>query len=176
MAFQRSRSARRPVHWVTGTQDSSAILTGTGKSLWTTPISGASGQAAEETIVRTRGGGRILLLSAGSAGDGYQVGLGICIQTDQAIAAGAASVPGPITDLDWDGWLWHGIFFVQSATATFSDGVNAAGVSVHYVIDSKAMRKWDLGAEQVIGVTEVGEFGVATMEHHAISRMLLKSG
>ena len=95
--------------------------------------------------------------------------------SDQALAAGAASIPGPIADGDNDGWFWHRFLFIQAVTATIADGVNASCASVEYEIDSKAMRKWDVGAQSIVGVIEVTELGTASMEHNANTRMLFKT-
>ena len=178
MARQRGfqRSTRRPVTWQVGPRDASGTIAATGKTLWTGSVAEAGGEASEATIVRTRGGGRIVLKSATLAGDGFEVGLGLAVFTDQAVAAGVASMPGPLTDADWDGWMWHAIHYVQVVTGTIADGVNAASASVGYEIDSKAMRKWDRGAETIAAVTEVTELGTGSIEHNAFTRMLVKHG
>ncbi len=64
--------------------------------------------------------------------------LGMMIVSDLAIAAGAASIPGPVTDASDDGWfLWFGVS--QVSIAALGGVVNTNPQS--YVIDSKAMRK-----------------------------------
>jgi len=62
--------------------------------------------AFEETIVRTRGTMSVITDQAAAGED--QIGaLGMIRVTDRAIAAGIASIPGPMTDGDDDGWfLW----------------------------------------------------------------------
>ena len=167
-----SGGRRRPMSWVFGPLALNVAISADGKTQWTTAISSTE---AEQTIVRYRGGGAFNLLTAAAAGDGFTVGLGVAVFTIQAEVAGAASVPGPLTDTDWDGWLWHQVFVVQAITATISDGVNAMAASHQFEIDSKAMRKWDGGAEVIGGVLEVIEHGTATAEFNAHGRMLIKT-
>jgi len=110
-------------------------------------------------VVRTRG-----LLSVeltASTADQEAVGaIGFAIVSDQAEAAGAASIPGPWTDQDWDGWfLW------QPWAFTF-ESITQAGVllfSREWEIDSKAMRKFDSGNTIVVmAESEVAAVRVAT--------------
>ncbi len=174
-ARQFVRGARRPVTWAFGPSDASNVISSTSSQLWTVAVADPE-HAEEPTIVRTRGSGVLWLQTATAIGDGFEVGIGLCLVTDQAVAAGSASIPRPITNRDWDGWLWHTVEYVNAVTATIADGANAVGALVRYEIDSKAMRKWDQGAESIVGVLEATEFGTATMRHRANTRMLLKSG
>ncbi len=91
--------------------------------------------AFEETLVRTRG--VLNIESDQAAGIEEQVGaFGFIRVTDQAIAAGAASIPGPVTDGADDGWVvW--VPFTQSSSATTLGSVGMGG---SWVIDSKAQR------------------------------------
>ena len=87
--------------------------------------------AFEETVVRVRG--EISVLSDQAAVQEPQMGaLGLIRVTDRAIAAGAASIPGPITDGDDDGWfVWHP--WAQESGPVKGD-------TFQRVIDSKAQR------------------------------------
>ena len=60
-----------------------------------------------ETIVRTRGGFSIASDQAGASES--QIGaMGLMVVNDLALAAGAASIPGPVTDRNDDGWfVWE---------------------------------------------------------------------
>ena len=69
-------------------------------------------------------------------GDIHQVGVGVIIATDAAIAAGAASLPSSLTDLDAE-WVWHQ--FVPLQVQAIVTGVGEFGRTIE--IDSKAMRK-----------------------------------
>ena len=168
----QARGPRRVTEWGAGPLDAGGSLSATGKTLWSSSVSLASGSG---TIIRTRGAGRFLLKTAAAAGDGFLIAVGLGLFTSDALAAGVASLPGPQSDIDWDGWFWHQVAVVQSVTATIADGVNAASATFQYEVDSKAMRKWDQGAMILAGVIEVTELGTASMEHNADTRILLKS-
>jgi len=175
MARQFARSSKRTVSWAQGVVGTDLSLSATGKQLWTTAI-GSVGAALKRTIVRTRGAAIVTLKTATAGGDGFTIGLGIGLVTLQAHTAGVTSVPGPLTDTDWDGWLYHAVGHVFATTATIADGVNAAGAVARFDIDSKAMRKFDEDADILIGVIEVTEHGTATAEFQANTRILLKQG
>ncbi len=170
---QFSGGRRRPVTWAIGPSSSQQLVSATGKILWTTSIVGA-GEALERTIMRIRGGGLFSVHAATAAQDGYEVGLGIGLVSEQAFTAGAASIPGPLTDRDWDGWIWHSMTTCRASTATIADGVNSSPAAWRFEIDSKAMRKWDSGADALVGMLEVTELGSATAELQANTRLLLK--
>ena len=64
---------------------------------------------------------------------------GMGIVSAQAFVAGAASIPGPYTDVEWDGWFAHGFWgFRQTAAGTVG---NLVVNSQFMEIDNKAMRK-----------------------------------
>ncbi len=68
---------------------------------------------------------------------------GCIVVTDAALAAGVASIPGPVTDANDDGWfVWES--FVQSSSAGAAGNI-AAWQGVHRPYDSKAMRKFPDG-------------------------------
>ena len=124
-------------------------------------------------LIRTRGYVRALQLTAASAGDGMRIGFGIAKATEAAIAAGIASVPTPLTEQDWDGWLFWTKLTVASVTATIADGVNAAAVQHRVEIDSKAMRKVPED-EGLYAAVEAVETGTVTVRIAHDSRMLFK--
>ncbi len=90
-----------------------------------------------ETVRRTRG--VVSVASDQGAAIEDQLGaLGLVVVSDLALAAGAASIPGPGTDASDDGWfVWRP--FVQR-----SDSSNNR-VSFIYEFDSKAMRRVEEG-------------------------------
>jgi len=107
-----------------------------------------SNPGINETIRRTRG--RILVMSdQASIAESVQFAFGMMVVSDLALAAGAASIPGPITDRQDDGWfVWEGI----PSLITSTDGSGAFGQMTYGLpFDSKAMRK------------NVEGFGVAIM-------------
>ena len=102
-----------------------------------------------ETIVRTRG-----LISitgqAGSADLNIVGALGCTIVSDQAFAAGAASIPGPWTDSDYDGWFVLQPFVLKLDVTT---DIGRLIFDKDYMIDSKAQRKVTDG-ETVVTMVE----------------------
>jgi len=119
-----------------------------------------------QTIVRVRG--ELSIIPTATSVDVKSVGaMGFAVVTDQAVAAGAASIPGPITNADWDGWfVW--VPFHQFFEVTTDIGRLLAQTNV--IFDSKAMRKVKLGDTIVVMVeSQVGAFSAA-----ATFRMLTK--
>ena len=79
-------------------------------------------------------------------------------------------MPTPITDEDWDGWLWwQAISIAGDAT---SPSLSNLG-SQQFTVDSKAMRKLKLG-DAIIGVTEFTEAGTVSVRTRLDSRALVK--
>ncbi len=70
----------------------------------------------------------------------FQFGaLGMVVVSDLAIAAGAASIPGPVTDAQDDGW------FVWQAFLRASSQSVAKHAQQYFEWDSKAMRRIEEG-------------------------------
>ncbi len=92
-----------------------------------------------ETVRRTRG--RFHVVSdQGSVTEQQNGAIGLIVVNEVALAAGAASIPGPVTDASDDGWfVWEGFTQITQLTVGVA---NAAGtMSLLYEFDSKAMRK-----------------------------------
>ena len=94
-----------------------------------------------ETIRRTLGG--VYVTSDQNAAVENQFGaVGMIVVSDLAIAAGAASVPGPFTDSDDDGWfVWQGF----SQRLRFGTAVGFDDVGRWYPYDSRGMRRTEEG-------------------------------
>ena len=101
-----------------------------------------------ETIRRTRGS--FFVHSDQVAAQETQVGaFGMVVVSDLALAAGAASIPGPSTEAADDGWfVWQGFVGRQQ-------GIMFPMNMDRYTFDSKAMRRVEEG------------FGVAVMFENA---------
>ncbi len=102
-----------------------------------------SNPGIDETVRRTRG--MFEVTSNQSAAMALQYGaFGAVVVNDLAVAAGAASIPGSVTDASDDGWfLW--VPFIQTTGVT-EDGTGTASPGVNrYHFDSKAMRKIEEG-------------------------------
>jgi len=159
---------RRPTDWFQGPGGvavNSVSATGASFVAGTAAIQGTAG----ETIIRIRGRTSAVLLSATSDGDGFAGALGIGITSAAAITVGVGSVPTPITEASWDGWLWHS--FV-SAHSGLSAEVGGPGCGWELEIDSKAMRKLDDPAMSIYGALEFTEIGAATMSVFFNTRVL----
>ena len=177
-SFRRSSpSSRRKSTWSQGPGGTTlTVITGSSST-----ILGAGSIALEPiTLVRTRGELLMYLESAVTARDGFLGAFGIGIASHQAFLAGAAALPAPITEMDWDGWLYHRIINVQAAgpivVATASQiqlQVHDTTAALRVEVDSKAMRK--LGPEMVqFAMLEVVEVGAANMVVEFNSRVLDK--
>ena len=158
---------RRATNWgigpggtgITSISASSSVILGSGVALVTTdPV----------TIVRTRGQFDAFLTSASTPGDGYQGAIGIGIVSSPAFAIGITAMPTPLTEVEWDGWLYHRFFGAHNPKVDVSD---AAGVSIE--VDSKAMRKWG-DAVTLFAAIEVVEIGTAVLNVFFDSRVLIK--
>ena len=124
------------------------------------------------TIIRIRGRFAAFLGNAAAIGDGYQGAVGLALVTEQAFTAGIGSVPIPIAERDWDGWMYHMQFGVHSQTIQSSTVDGGASSAIDFVVDSKAMRK--TGTQEVLmAVVEVTEIGTATVNMFFDSRVLV---
>ena len=131
---------------------------------------GSQANLNDLTIVRTRGELLVFLLSAANPQEGFNFACGICNVTENAFGVGVTAVPAPLTDINWDGWLWHYQGAVKAfAAATFSD----ISQSVRIVVDSKAMRKTH-NTDVIVAVFETVEVGTATMHAELRTRVLDK--
>ncbi len=179
MAFPRGRSgriassSRRLTEWTDGPGNPSVQqITAAGATQVTTGL-----EALEAlTVVRIRGEISLKLSTVTTVGDGFtNLGLGIGLVTTDAFDAGAASLPGPLTDKDWSGWIWHQLMGQMAGSATTEVG-RFPMEAIRYVIDTKAMRK--MRPNQVlVGVVETGtEVGTAVLDFVMNTRMLFKAG
>jgi len=178
--FQRT-SVRHRSSWEVGPETSGggAIQSVTSSMA---SLAGTAVQATEDgqTLIRTRGELLLFLDTAVTALDGFHGAFGIAKATSAAVLAGAASVPTPITEEAWDGWLYHRYISLFSAgpiaVATAAQEalqVNNVCAALRIEVDSKAMRKQDVN-EAFYAAVEFVEVGAATLRWAFNSRMLLK--
>jgi len=134
---------------------------------------GAQAAVPELTIIRTRGELTINCAASGADDSGFQYAFGLCIVNENAFGVGITAIPGPFTDVDWDGWHVYHTGTVRSSDV--SVGGPAAGVgSVRIPIDSKAMRKIRI-TDIVVGVIETSvEFGTGVINCSLMTRQLVK--
>ncbi len=128
---------RQPTSWARFVSASKVTVPAASKLILTTTV--LSNPGIGETVRRTRG--RLWVESDQSAVRENQLGaLGVMVVSDLAVAAGAASIPGPVTDGSDDGWfLWVPIVMGGAN----SDQDSAAGLGFDF--DSKAMRRVEEG-------------------------------
>ena len=96
------------------------------------------------TIVRTHFELKAMSDQA-AAVENYGVALGLAVVSDQAVTVGITALPLPVTDMA------SGLFFVHKLL--FGDGtrvVDQTTDSSYATIDSKAMRKVDIGQDIVV--------------------------
>ncbi len=163
--------SRRVAKWGFGPDAQPLSLSSDADQLWTNAV--VLVNETQLTIVRMRGHVTGFLLSATAAGDGFDGALGIALVSDEAFGQGAASVPNPVTEADWDGWIWHHFFQMHSPAATLAASAGDQVAAFQYEIDSKAMRKWSTG-NTLVGVLGNVENGAATAEIWADVRILAK--
>ncbi len=97
-----------------------------------------SNPGIDETVLRTVGS--LMVSSDQLAGNEAQIGaLGIILVTDVALAVGAASLPGPITNSSDDGWLLYVPFTQRFGFLTAAGFSPDFGKSISF--DSKAKRR-----------------------------------
>ena len=167
----RGVSSRRRVGWNAGPTQVPLNLSAAGASLWAT---GAQALLDGLTIVRIRGQFTLAITTTTTVLDGFhRIGLGICNVTENAFNAGVASVPQPLTDIGWDGWMWHQIVSRMTGFSTTEAG-RGPMEAVRMEIDTKAMRK-TRDTDVLVGVLEMGtEVGTSTVQFQASTRILDK--
>ena len=176
--FRQVQVPRRKTDWGLGpANEAGTTITGSGSSLGSSAISPT---VPGLTLVRTRGHALWYLNQASAANNGFHGAMGIGIATLAAVTAGAASVPTPITEADWDGWIWHQFFqcrsggIIDGSVSADHDLVNSTSAAVRFEIDSKAMRKFSDDDMAIFAALEVTEVGTAAMVWSFDSRMLFK--
>ena len=147
MARARGRTGRSPDYewFAMGGKASAVDLAAATASLGPSALA-VSGPG---TLVRLRGQ-VFLQLDAGAVDERVLVCFGIIIVSNEAFAAGVASVPKPFTDADAD-WMWHGFLSVTSGAET---GIVSDFLVDRVLVDSKAMRKVK-SSQTLIFVAEV---------------------
>ena len=140
MAHPRARRVgsgqRRQVTWV-GPADQGFVNVSNGGKTLIASFDPAASSLPKPTLVRTRGA--VMVTPQVHTADLEIIGaFGVCVVSDQAFAAGAASIPGPFDESDWDGWV------VWRSFNRLLEFVSGVGIIWHHEdiqVDSKAMRK-----------------------------------
>ena len=142
------RSAKRKTVWV-GTSTTVSVTVGAGLSVIHSSFDPQALAMLAPTVVRTRG---IATFTPSAFGADSRIdgAFGLGIVSDEAFAAGAASLPRPFDDDDWPGWLVHGYW---QSRVEFQSATSEVFIPHTHVIDSKAMRKIGPG-ETLVWVME----------------------
>ena len=177
--FHRGRqSPRRRTGWEEGPGQSApqTAITGTVAAI---AASIAAATVDGLTIARIRARLQMYLSTTNAALEGFHGAFGIGVVTTAALTAGAASIPTPITEQSWDGWMYwrslnvtSGPIFLDGTAASEGDGIAGVVGSIDVDVDVKAMRKLTVD-EAIFAVVEVTEIGTAVMQWHFDSRVLL---
>ncbi len=137
------RAQRRQTQWIASADAAAVVNIANNTNVLVESLTGAQvALIAPFTIVRVRG--LISIKSDQVVASEFPFGaLGLAVVSEQARAAGAASLPGPVSQQDSE--LWH-VWLPLSASFIFSTaaGFDSAGGRV-FEIDSKAMRKVEEG-------------------------------
>jgi len=171
---------RRKTSWEVGPQTTTTggtvgisatavLLAGTGAGILSDGV----------TLVRLRGNLNVFLTACDAAGNGFHGAFGIGICNSNAFTAGVASVLTPLADEGSETWLYHryfGLFggdAITAGAAVDANLVNPTTAAMNIEVDSKAMRKLNIG-DVIYAALDVVEVGTCTMEWGFISRTLIK--
>ena len=133
--FQRGRRPFRPGTGWAGLQSTVYTVVGGATKVLLATFVPAPGEEAGVTVRRVRG--LLSIVSDQAAAVESQFGvMGFGVFNDTAIAAGVASLPDPVTDVQDDIWFVY-VPFLQETDQSAQVGSYAAP----YPFDSKAMRK-----------------------------------
>ncbi len=147
----RRQGPRRETQWIAGTFTNNTLAVNSVTLL--TSLNAAALALRPFTIVRTRG---IFQFASDqeTVSENYGISYGEIIVSEQASAAGVGSVPTPETESGSD---WH-VFEQGLGRLAVSSAIGIWETGFQKEIDSKAMRKVDLG-EDLIVVVEVPASG-----------------
>jgi len=146
----RGGKNRRSTLWFSGVESRTNITT-VSTAVLLTSLNAAALALRPFTVVRTRG--VISLKSDQSiATEDQLAAYGECVVSDQASAAGVASVPTPVTDSGSELWLVYE-WLINDVLLLSSVGLHVTSKFLQF--DSRAMRKVDEGMD-LISVVESG--------------------
>ncbi len=166
--FPRTSCLTRRTDWAVGPR---GIISASAASVNLFPTA-ISANSDGTTLIRIRGDLNVFLPAAAASLDGFRVGFGICRVTDKAVAVGSTAVPGPLTEKDWDGWIFYQLASIKNVGGAVGGSVGSD--SLRITIDSKSMRKWSIN-DSIVGVMETAsEVGTATIQAELDTRCLFK--
>ncbi len=147
------------VEWGAGANPAAQTVAGNTKVLLQSFTAAVLEDAAPGTIVRVRG--TVMINTDQSAATEAQIGaFGMAVVTEQARVAGAASLPGPVTNAAGDHWfVWTPILSNFRLGSDIGFQESSAQHSIGFDIDSKAMRKFAVNDAIVIMVENIAASG-----------------
>jgi len=143
--IRRHGVMRRETAWLGSVQTPIFTTLAGASSVLITTLNAAALAMRPFTIVRSVGW-FMCRSDQQAAVENYAVAFGGCVVTDQAVGIGVTAVPTPYTNNDSDSW-----YFLQAVNST--NVVDAGGSLPAFPIESRAMRKVDVGFD-MIGVVE----------------------
>jgi len=170
---RRSGNPRRKTNWTSFTFGAAwGAVAVDGAAAFTVLDAGPDqNQTPHSTLVRVRGQIGVHTNSA-EAVTGL-VGLGLCVVSARAAAAGIAqnAIPLPITNADDECWLWHKFVPIRGLTvAAESARAGSPFINALIDVDSKAMRK----LADDLHVVYVAESSEVAFNHMIGIRLLTK--
>ena len=109
------------------------------------------------------------MIPGATGADGNVVGaIGFGLVSDQAFGAGAASLPGPWSDPDWDGWF---LWMPWSFRWEFADASGQVLGDARKTIDSKAMRKVGQNETLVVMAESQGTAAVVAVSFRLLVKL-----
>ena len=151
------RGARRQTTWV-GPADQGGVGVAAGGATIIQSFDPIANAFAKPTVVRTRGAVTITPSTFG-ADINIHGAYGVGIVSDQAFAAGIASIPEPFDEAGWDGWfVWRSF----QLTYEFHDATGSLLGQLVHEVDSKAMRKvTDNETIVMVAQSQAGAFNIS---------------
>ncbi len=133
---QSTRSSKRPNRSWAGfaSTGETAVAANTKVLMGSFTLSNAN---IDETILRNVGMLGVISDQLAASEDNFGA-FGMIVVNDLAVAAGAASIPGPITDRTDDGWFVY-VPIVQKIQVSSAIGIDHSAMT-QYPFDSKAKR------------------------------------
>ena len=147
---------RRETTWFQFQPEQATLAAAGGASLLFT-LNAAALALRPFTIVRSRF--EIDLRSDQAAAvEEQRAAMGIAVVSDQAVAIGVTAIPTPMTDLGSNLWFLHQIIFADESSLT-----DRTRPSSKISIDSKAMRKVEVGQDVVVVVETASSVGLGAI-------------
>ncbi len=143
------RGPKRQSTWI-GPADQGAVGVATTGATIVSSFDPEAAALPRPTIVRSRG---IIHITPQTFGADLTIhgAFGMAIVSDQAFAAGIASIPKPFDEANWDGWFLHQYFSCSAILASAVGLQTPAGAS--YLLDSKSGRKLQDNESVVVMIT-----------------------